>query len=355
MNGYLVLENGECFSGNWLGGEPSVGEVVFNTSHNGYEEIATDPSYFGQIMVMNAPQQGNYGIDKSFWESRRLWIQGFIALEIQKSAGNSFWLKRLEEFKIPSIDGLDTRALVLSLRENGTQVGAMVPANTEAEAKQKAVSLINKFKEAPKDWAQAVTRKEKERIQGAQGTGPKVAVMDFGCKENILRELIKRSREVMVFPSRASAEEIMAFKPDGILLSNGPGDPENVEVAVDTIRKLLGQKTIFGICMGHQLLARALDSRTYRLKFGHRGANHPVKNMQTGEIFVTSQNHGYAIDPETLSNEIQVTHMNLNDNTISGLESTKWNCFSVQFHPESHPGPREAEKIFDQFVEWIGK
>lgn len=353
MTGYLVLENGECYSGQWLVGKPSVGEVVFNTAHNGYEEIATDPSYFGQIMVMNAPQQGNYGIDKSFWESRNLWIQGFIALEIQKSEGNSYWLKRLEEFGVPAMDSVDTRSLVLSLRENGTQVGAMVGADSEAEARELAAPLISQFKEQPKDWAHSVTRKEKERIQGAHGPGPKVAVLDFGCKENILRELIKRSREVMVFPSRASYEEIMAYKPDGVLLSNGPGDPENVEVAVDTIKKLLGQKTVFGICMGHQLLARALGSRTYRLKFGHRGANHPVKNIQTGEVFVTSQNHGYAIELETLKDEVLVTHINLNDNTISGIESAKWNCFSVQFHPESHPGPREAEKLFDQFVEWI--
>ena len=203
--GYLVLESGDVYSGDWLVGKDSVGEVVFNTSHNGYEEIATDPSYFGQIMVMSAPQQGNYGVDKSFWESRQLWIRGFIALDIQRSSGNSSWLKRLEECSIPAIDSLDTRRLVLSLREGGTQVGAMVSASSEEEAKQKSVSMINHFKEIKKDWAYEVSRKEPELIQGARETGHRVAVMDYGCKENILRELKKRSKEIMVFPARTGS------------------------------------------------------------------------------------------------------------------------------------------------------
>ncbi len=352
MKGFLVLESGLVFSGDWLTGQPSAGEVVFNTSHNGYEEIATDPSYYGQIMVMTAPQQGNYGIDRSFWESRQLWIKGFIALDIQKSEHNSYWLKRLNEFSIPAIDSMDTRALVLALREGGTQIGAMVIADTEDQAQDLARPLISQFKEQKKDWVFETSRKEKQHIQGALGTGPKVAVLDFGCKENILRELIKRSRELMVFPSRSSAEEILAWKPDGILLSNGPGDPDDVEVAVETIKKLIGQKTIFGICMGHQLLAKALGGETYKLKFGHRGANHPIKNLKTGEIYVTSQNHGYAVNEKSLSGDINVTHINLNDQTVSGIESVNQNCFSVQFHPESHPGPRDGETLFDQFVDW---
>lgn len=350
--GYLVLENGQIFTGRWKSGESSVGEVVFNTSHNGYEEIATDPSYYGQIMVMCAPMQGNYGIDKSFWESRQLWIRGFIALDIQQSEGNAYWLKRLEEFGIPAIDEMDTRKLVLSLREAGTQVGAMVEASSEEEAREKAGPLISQFKEIPKDWVHEVSRQEPQKITGAKGTGPKVAVLDFGCKENILRELIKRSREIMIFPARSSADDIMAWKPDGVLLSNGPGDPQNVEVAVDTIKDLLGRLPVFGICMGHQLLARALGGKTFKLKFGHRGANHPIKDMKTGNIYMTSQNHGYAIEDDSLNSDVTVTHMNLNDNTISGIECLAQKCFSVQFHPESHPGPRDAEKLFDQFVEW---
>lgn len=352
-SGYLILENGSYFKGRWCGGEPKAGEVVFNTSHNGYEEIATDPSYYGQIMVMCAPQQGNYGIDKSFWESRQLWIQGFICLEMQKTEANSYWLQRLNDFNIPSMDSIDTRELVLSLRDQGTQVGALVKADSLEEAKSIAATLINQHKEMDRDWVYTVTRKEAQKIPGARGSGPKVAVIDYGCKENILRELIKRCREVMIYPSRSSSEEILKWKPDGILLSNGPGDPQDVEVAVEVVQKLLGQKPIFGICMGHQILARALGGKTYKLKFGHRGANHPVKNLKTGEICVTSQNHGYAIEQNSLPANVSVTHMNLNDNTVSGIEYQEKNCFSVQFHPESHPGPRDAENIFDQFIEWI--
>lgn len=351
--GFLVLESGKVFPGKWLAGEDSVGEVVFNTSHNGYEEISTDPSYYGQIMVMCAPQQGNYGVDKSFWESRNLWIKGFIALDIQNSAEDSDWLKRLEEHGIPAIDEMDTRKLVLSLREGGTQLGAMVNAETESDAKNKAESLFVQFKDQPKDWTYEVSRKETQSVQGAKSTGPKVAILDFGCKENILRELIKRCREVQIFPSRTPANEILAWQPDGVLLSNGPGDPENVEEAVENIQELLGKTTVFGICMGHQLLGRALGGKTFKLKFGHRGANHPIKNMQTGKVYVTSQNHGYAIEQSSLESDVVVTHMNLNDQTVSGIACRAKNCFSVQYHPESHPGPRDAETLFDQFVDWI--
>ncbi len=351
--GFLVLEDGQTFQGDWLVGEPSVGEIVFNTSHNGYEEIATDPSYYGQIMVMSAPQQGNYGVDKLFWESRQLWINGFIALEIQKSEANSAWLKRLDEQKIPAIDSFDTRSLVLSLREGGTRVGAMVSAADEDSAKQEASKLISAFKDKSKDWAFEVSRKEVQKIQGAKGTGPKVAVLDFGCKENILRELIIRCSEIVIFPSRTSASEIMEHKPAGLMLSNGPGDPENVEVAVETIKELIGKIPIFGICMGHQLLGRALGAETFKLRFGHRGSNHPIKNMQSGEVFMTSQNHGYAVKEEGLKAEVIITHKNLNDQTVSGIECRDLRCFSVQFHPESHPGPRDAVTLFDQFVEWM--
>lgn len=351
--GFLVLESGETYPGQWLVGEDSVGEIVFNTSHNGYEEIATDPSYFGQIMVMCAPQQGNYGVDKSFWESRNLWIKGFIALEVQKSSENHYWLDRLQKHGVPAMDSLDTRKLVLKLREGGTQLGAMVAAENESDAIGKSKDLFAAFKDQPKDWTFEVSRKTVERIQGAKHNGPKVAVLDFGCKENILRELIKRCREIQIYPSRASASEILSWKPDGVLLSNGPGDPENVEVAVETIQELLGKVTVFGICMGHQLLGRALGGKTFKLKFGHRGANHPIRNMQTGDVYMTSQNHGYAIKQETLGSDVAVTHLNLNDQTVSGIACRPKRCFSVQYHPESHPGPRDAETLFDQFIDWI--
>ncbi|MEM7647316.1 MAG: glutamine-hydrolyzing carbamoyl-phosphate synthase small subunit, partial [Pseudomonadota bacterium] len=321
--------------------------------HNGYEEIATDPSYYGQIIVMCAPQQGNYGVDNSFWESRQLWIRGFICLDIQKSAKNSGWLDRLNENAIPAMEGFDTRELVLHLREQGTLIGAMVQAGSQEEALEKARPLISQFKEIPGDWVHEVSRKESQVIQGCQGAGPRVAVLDYGCKENILRELIKRSREIKLFPSRATVADIEAYNPDGILLSNGPGDPGKVEGTVETVQHFLGKTPLFGICMGHQILGRAFGAKTYRLKFGHRGANHPVKDLNSGEIFMTSQNHGYAITQDSLPDSVKVTHVNLNDQTVSGIASPSQSCFSVQYHPESHPGPRDAETLFDQFVEWM--
>lgn len=351
--GYLVLSNGEVFSGSWLGKKESVGEVVFNTSHNGYEEIATDPSYYGQIIVMTAPQQGNYGVNDSFWESRQLWIRGFICLEMQKSSANSAWRQRLDEQGIPAMDSLDTRSLVLHLRDQGTQVGAMLSANSVEEAREKAFPLIKSFSEQDLNWADQVSRKENQKIAGASSGGPRVAVVDYGCKQNIIRELIKRCREVMIYPVGTSAQEILDGNPDGILLSNGPGNPQDVQGAPETIRQLLGKKAIFGICMGHQLLGRALGGETFRLKFGHRGANHPIQDLRSGKVFMTSQNHGYAITMDSLPKAVELTHINLNDKTVSGISSAEHNCFSVQFHPESHPGPRDAENLFDEFIDRI--
>lgn len=352
--GFVVLENGDCFSGKFLGGNPKAGEFVFNTSHNGYEEVATDPSYYGQIMVMTAPQQGNYGVDKSFWESSQLWINGFIALQVQNFPEDSHWLKRLtEEFKIPVLSEVDTRQLVLKLRNSGTQVGAIVQAETESQAKELSLKLIAAHKALPTDWVYAVSNKKVESLLGSKSSGPRVAVLDFGCKQNILRELTKRCREVKIFPSRTSAREILDWNPDGILLSNGPGDPKDVQEAVENIKQLIGKKTIFGICMGHQLLGLALGGKTYKLKFGHRGANHPVKDLTNNQITVTSQNHGYAVDAKTLPESVKITHVNLNDGTVSGIEYKSKNCFSVQFHPENHPGPRDADTLFDRFMEWI--
>ena len=355
MSAYLVLEGGDLFKGNWRCGKPSAGEVIFNTAHGGYEEIATDPSYYGQIIVMTAPQQGNYGVNRSFWESRQLWIRGFIALDIQRSEKNSNWLERLEEFSIPAIDGIDTRSLVLFLREKGTQIGAMLEASSEKEARKTAAFLIDQFKKEDKDWVFKVSSKEMWDIEGKSKKGPEVAVLDFGCKENTLRELSKRSKKIRIFPARTPLDEILKWNPHGVLLSNGPGDPENVQMAVETIAGLLEKKPVFGICMGHQLLGLALGGETFRLKFGHHGINHPVRDVQKNKIYMTSQNHGYAVKKDSLPENILVTHINLNDQTVSGIKSEIHNCFSVQFHPESHPGPRDGVEIFDQFFEMLNQ
>lgn len=349
--GFIVLESGETFEGVWLGGSNKAGEVVFNTGHSGYEEVATDPSYFSQIMVMTAPQQGNYSSHKEDWESRDIFIQGFVALEVQKTARDSDWLNRLVEKGIPVIDSLDTRSLVLLLREKGTPWGAAVQAATRDEAVALSKPLIAEQKKIDKDWAWIVSRKTPEFRQGKKPSGPRVAILDFGVKENTIRELANRCSEVAVFPGRTGAKALMEWKPDGFLLSNGPGDPADVQVAVSTIKELLGQKTIFGICMGHQLLAQALGAKTYKLKFGHRGGNHPVQDFLQNTIYMTSQNHGYAVDDKSLPDSVKVTHINLYDKTNEGIECKDKRAFSVQFHPESCPGPLDAASLFDYFID----
>lgn len=355
MRGFLILETGEAFEGDWRGGASSgrAGEVVFNTSHSGYEEVATDPSYFSQIVLMTAPMQGNYGADRACWESRDIWIEGFISLELQESTRDSSWLSRLSERGVAILTGLDTRRIALRLREMGTPWGALVPANSEAEARTKAARLIEAKKLEDSDWVYAVSRREVEVRKGLKAGGPRVAVLDYGCKENTLRELAAGCSEVAVFPSRASERVIREWNPDGIMLTNGPGDPECVVSAAETVRSLLGWKPIFGICMGHQILARALGARTYKLKFGHRGGNHPVKDEILGLIYVTSQNHGYAVDDKTLPEGVKVTHVNLNDGTVEGIACPSKKCMSVQYHPESCPGPREARRLFDHFLDGL--
>jgi carbamoyl-phosphate synthase small subunit len=351
MSGFLILETGEAFPGRWHGGEDRAGEVVFNTSHSGYEEMATDPSYMKQIIVLTAPMQGNYGIDDKVWESKRIWIEGFVCVQIQNSSQDEKWKKRLTDKKVPLISEIDTRTLVLRLRSGGTQWGALVHANSESEAKNKAMDLIESSRKIEKDWVWLASRKEVEKRQGKNPRGPLVAVLDLGSKENILRELENRSKGLIIFPSRTSSEEILNVKPDGIMLTNGPGDPQDVKIACDTIRALIGRVPVFGICMGHQILALALGGKTYKMKFGHRGSNHPIKDDLLNEIYVTSQNHGYAVDEKSLPVDIKITHRNLNDQSVAGFYSAKKNVLGIQYHPEACPGPHEAYGLFNFFVE----
>ncbi len=350
---FLVLETGEIYSGKWNCGSDRAGEIVFNTSHSGYEEIATDPSYFSQIVVMTAPMQGNYGADKSVWESDRIWIEGFISLQIQDSARDQAWVQRLSEHSIPLVTEIDTRELVLRLRSGGTPWGALVCAQDEVQAQKKAAGLIAEKKKLDKDWVHLVSRKQKETRRGDFLGGPRVAILDFGSKENILRELQRYCSELTIYPSRTQPADLLSGDPDFVMLTNGPGDPADVLVAPDTVRAVIGQKPIFGICMGHQVLSLALGAKTYKLKFGHRGANHPIKDELLGQIYVTSQNHGYAVDPKTLPKDARVTQVNLNDGTVAGFYNESQKYLGIQYHPEACPGPHEATSLFKFFVEKV--
>lgn len=349
--GFLVLESGETYRGRWHAGRDRAGEVVFNTSHSGYEEIATDPSYFSQIVVLTAPMMGNYGVDDSVWESRQPWIEGFICLQVQDSPRDRSWIERMDKHGIPLVSELDTRRLTLRLRSGGTPWGALVGAATPEEAREKSIPLIAEKKKLEKDWVNLVSRKEVETRRGRHLTGPRVAVLDYGSKENILRLLENDASELRIFPSRASAEQVLSWNPDGVMLTNGPGDPADVQGAPETVRQILGHKPVFGICMGHQILALALGAKTYKLKFGHRGSNHPIKDDLLGKIYVSSQNHGYAVDPKTLPADVKVTHTNLNDGTVAGIYSEARRCLGIQYHPEACPGPHDAQALFRFFME----
>ncbi len=352
-NGFLVLESGEIFSGLWQGEgrvQDRAGEVVFNTSHSGYEEMATDPSYFGQILVLTAPQQGNYGENDKFWESERIWIEGFVCVEMQNSWRDKSWREKLLKHQVPILTDIDTRRLVLLLRDRGTMWGALVHTDSPEHAKSKAKELIKEKQKIDRDWCHLVSCKSERTIKGDNPRGPRIAVLDLGVKTNSLRELKTRCSEVQVFPSRTKPERIREYNPDGILLSNGPGDPGDVQQASETVKDLLGWRFIFGICMGHQVLGRALGGETYKLKFGHRGSNHPIKDKLLNKIYMSSQNHGYAVKLETLPSSVQVTHTNLNDHTVAGIYDPTRKAMSVQFHPESHPGPHEAAELFDFFI-----
>jgi carbamoyl-phosphate synthase small subunit len=360
----LVLEDGTVFEGRSCGAEGEArGEVVFNTSMTGYQEIFTDPSYRGQIVTMTYPLIGNTGCNAEDIESGRPWVEGLVIKEMAAAPSNWRSGESLPEYLrrhgIPAIEGIDTRKLTRTLRLTGAQRGLLTtspadrPGLCEAVRTVPSIVGLDLVKDAtcsePYHWREGTyvwpagypARKRFDHL---------VVAYDFGIKRNILRSLVDLGMEVLVVPASTPAREVLALKPDGVFLSNGPGDPEPVDYAVENIRTLAGQVPIFGICLGHQLIGLALGGKTYKLKFGHHGSNHPVKNLGTGTIEITSQNHGFAVDIDSLQGLARLTHVNLNDLTAEGLSVREKFLFAVQYHPESSPGPHDSGYLFREFV-----
>ncbi|MBB5178966.1 carbamoyl-phosphate synthase small subunit [Planomicrobium koreense] len=352
MKRYLILEDGTVFEGEAFGGkEASVGEVVFNTSMTGYQEILSDPSYCGQIVTMTYPLIGNYGINSDDFESIEPAVKGMVVREVADFPSNfrcNSTLNELFERKgIPGIAGIDTRKLTRLIRSKGSIKGVLTAADEEVNVSD----VVEKLQQTvlPHDQVAQVST---ARPYPSPGRGKRVVLIDYGMKHGILRELNNRDCDVIVVPYNTPSKEIMAWGPDGVMLSNGPGDPKDVPECVEVVGELIGQVPIFGICLGHQLFARACGADTFKLKFGHRGGNHPVKDLTTGKVEITSQNHGYAVDEDTLQGtRLKVTHSALNDGTNEGLAHLDYPAFTVQYHPESSPGPEDSNYLFDRFIE----
>lgn len=356
MKGYLVLEDGLVFPGEGFGAATELaGEVVFNTGMTGYQEVLTDPSYCGQIVTMTYPLIGNYGINAGDFESRASWVRGFIVKELCHNPSHWQAAKSLSAYLaengIPGLAGIDTRALTKHLRTAGTMRGVIVTTHDERVPGPDTIAAWVAKAQGFRMQTQVseVTTAQPYRIFGG---GHRVVVVDYGLKENILRCLKAADCDLTVVPAQITAEEILDLRPDGIMLTNGPGDPSDVPHAIEAMRTILqmGTLPVFGICLGHQILSHALGGNTFKLKYGHRGANHPVKDYLTGRVYITSQNHGYAVDETTLNpKEIAITHRNLNDNTVEGMMHLHKPVFSVQYHPEAAPGPQENQYLFDRF------
>lgn len=353
MRGYLVLESGEVYKGILHGKFERAGEVVFNTSHSGFEEIATDPSYYSQIVVMTAPMMGNYGSQSKVWESNKIYIEGFICLQLQDTEREHSWKSQLAQNQVPILTEVDTRRLTLRLRDKGTPWGAIVSAMDEQDAIAKAKSLIIQKKQIENDWVHSVSRTSIDSYVGKNKSGPKVALYDFGTKTNIVRILQNLCQEVIVVPARTSAEELLKYSPQAVFLSNGPGDPAAAEVSISEVKKLIGKIPLMGVCMGHQILSLALGAETYKLAFGHRGSNHPIRDELLNKVYVSSQNHGYAVKKESLPSNVRVTHTNLNDQSVAGILSTEKKLLGIQYHPEACPGPHDSQELFKYFLKEV--
>ena len=367
MKAVLALADGKVFEGEHFGAENEVeAEIVFNTSMSGYQEIITDPSYCGQMVVMTYPLIGNYGINPEDFESDRPYLSGFIIKELSRVQSN--WRSRgnLEDFlkknNVFGIQGIDTRALTRRIRDKGAQQAVLSINTTDTQ------KLVEKARNSPGligrdlvkevscrkayEWNESewVIQKGQTKLETTKDRPHRVLVYDFGVKRNILRKLTRTGCKVKVFPASTSADEALATNPDGIFLSNGPGDPAAVRYAIENVKALLGRVPIFGICLGHQILSLALNGSTYKLRFGHHGGNQPVLDASSGKVEITSQNHGFAVKENSLMKDVDITHVNLNDNTVEGIKHKTFPIFSVQYHPEASPGPHDSDYLFNKFV-----
>ena len=363
----LVLEDGRTFHGASFGADgETFGEMVFNTSMSGYQEILTDPSYAGQIVCMTYPLIGNYGVNESDVESRRAWVEGFVVREASRIVSNWRSTESLDDYlkrnNIVGIEHIDTRALVRHIREKGAMRAGISTMETDPQ------KLLDKILASPemtnRELASSVTIAEsyvyddsQSKIENPESKIERhIVAFDFGVKTNSLREFSKVGCRVTVVPADTPATDVMALEPDGIFLSNGPGDPASMQSVIEEIKKLTETQTpMFGICLGHQLIGSAFGGETYKLKFGHRGGNQPIKDLTTGRIEIASHNHGFAVSADSLPADVEITHVNLNDNTVAGLRHKTLPVFSVQYHPESAPGPHDSEYLFERFVELMSK